>query len=324
MPLHCGHEALLRFARTKVDRLYIVVDNIPHAWVSAADRCRWISYTIPDAVVMHLPEPNPQEPADHPQFWDIWRESLTTLLPEKIGVVVASEHYGTRLAQELGAKFIPYDIARKALPVSGTMIRNDVYKHWDLLAAPAQRDFTFKVCVFGPESTGKSTLTQQLARHYQTTGVSEYARDVIEAKKNIIIDDMPLIAQGQQNLIEQAIGSANRILFTDTDALATSIWTRWLFGSGHSGVEAIAEAQSCDFYLLLAPDLSWVPDSVRYFEGRGQEFFEDCRSTLERHGRAYTVIGGQGEARLQAAIAVVDQMACSFFAGTGRKSNART
>ncbi len=324
MPLHRGHEALLFFAQGQVDRLYVVVDHIPDAWVPAEDRCRWIAETVPDAVVLHLPEPNPQDPAHHPQFWDIWRESLTALLPEKIDTVIASEYYGARLAQELAATFVAFDIARAAVPVSATMIRRNIYTHWHLLAAAARRDYTLKICVFGPESTGKSTLTQQLAAHYQTVGIPEFARQVIEGQKNITLEDMPLIAQGQQSLIKQGLDTANRLLFTDTDALSTTIWTRWLFSCSHDSVDAAARAQPCDFYLLLAPDLPWIADDVRYFEGRGQAFFDDCRATLENHGRPYAVIGGQGETRLQAAIKAVDQIASDFFAGIGRRSNSRT
>lgn len=319
MPLHRGHEALLHFARQQVDRLYVVVDNIPAAWVGAEQRCRWIAETVPDARVMHLPVANPQDPAEHPQFWDIWRTSLLDLLPEKPDVVIASEHYGVRLAQELGAQFIPFDIERAAIPVSATMIRNDLRGNWPLLSAAARRDYTFKVCVFGPESTGKSTLTAQLAAHYQTVGVREYARDLIEAQQGALhLADMPLIARGQQQLIDDAISDANRVLFTDTDALATTIWTRWLFDARDDEVEVLAAARPCDFYLLLAPDLPWVADQVRYLPEQGQAFFADCEAALQSHHRPYAVVDGQGEMRLNKAITAVDQAMDAFFARIGR------
>lgn len=324
MPLHRGHEALLHFATANCDRLYVVVDNIVDAWVDGEQRCRWIEKTVPDAIVQHLPTPNPQDPSEHPQFWNIWRDSLRALLPEQPDVVFASETYGERLAAELGASFMPFDIARAVVPVSATMIRNDLFTHWPLLSAAARRDYTFKVCIFGPESTGKSTLTQQLAQHYNTVGVRECARDVIEAQKDITADDMPKIAAGQQGLIDTAIADANRVLFTDTDALSTTIWTRWLFGAPDAKVNALAQGHPCDFYLLLKPDLPWVPDMVRYYERRGQEFFDDCEKTLQTHGRAYAVVGGQGAVRLQNAVTAVDQAMAAFFAGIGRSAKART
>lgn len=313
MPLHRGHEALLRFARGMADDLHVVVDNIPDPWVSAEKRCRWVRETVPDAQVFHLPQPNPQDPSEHPDFWRIWRESLLELLPVPPDFVVASENYGHRLAAELGAVFLPFDMARAAVPVSGTMLRDDLRGHWPMLSAAAKRDFTFRVCVFGPESVGKSTLTRQLAAHYRTAAADEYARSYIEARGEIAAVDMPLIAKGQQALIAQAVRCADRLAFTDTDALSTTVWSRWLFGASDKAVEKIADENPCDFYLLLSPDLPWVGDSVRYFEGRGAEFFADCRAVLERRKRLYAVVSGAGDARLQNAVAAVDRALPHFF-----------
>lgn len=313
MPLHRGHEALLTFAQGIADDLFVVVDNIVDPWVPAARRVGWAQAVVPQAQVFHLPQPNPQDPSEHPDFWDIWRDTLLALLPCAPDYVVASEHYGEKLAAVLGARFVPFDIARQAVPVSGTMLRRDLFGEWEMLSAPARRDYTFRVCVFGPESTGKSTLTQLLADYYQTVAVPEYARTLIEFKRDITAADMPAIARGQQALVDLRLPQARRVLFTDTDALTTTIWSRWLFGAPDAAVEAVAANNPCDFYLLTAPDLPWVPDMVRYFEGRGAEFFDDCRATLERSGRRYAVVEGQGAARLQNAVAAVDAAMAHFF-----------
>lgn len=314
MPLHRGHEELLRFAQGVADDVFVVVDNIVDPWVPAASRIGWAQAVLPQAQVFHLPAPNPQDPSEHPAFWDIWRETLLALLPRRPDYVVASEAYGAPLADVLGARFVPFDIARQAVPVSGTMLRRDLFGEWEMLSAPARRDYTFRVCVFGPESTGKSTLTQLLADYYQTVAVPEYARTLIEAKGGVTAEDMPAIARGQQALIDLRLPQARRVLFTDTDALATTVWSRWLFGAPDAAVEAVAAQHPSDFYLLTAPDLPWVPDMVRYFDGRGPEFFDDCRETLARHGRAFAVVGGQGPARLQNAVAAVDTAMARFFA----------
>jgi len=67
---------------------------------------------FPDLDVVHLTDENPQEPHEHPRFWDIWRESLLRFAPRKPDLVFASEKYGERLAKELGARWIPVDVAR--------------------------------------------------------------------------------------------------------------------------------------------------------------------------------------------------------------------
>jgi NadR type nicotinamide-nucleotide adenylyltransferase len=313
MPLHRGHEALLRFARLFCDDLAVVVDRVKEPWVSGEKRCEWVRRTVPDADVFYLPRENPQDPSEHPDFWRIWQESLLALLPRRPDYVFASEPYGAKLAEVLGASFVPFDIGRETVPVSGTMLRDDLLAHWDYLSDAAKRDYTMRVCVFGPESTGKSTLARELAAHYKTVSVPEYARFFIEAKRDVVAADMPHIARGQAALERLMLPQARRMLFADTGVLATEIWTRWLFDRADDAVARIAGENLCDFYLLLQPDIPWVGDAVRYFEGRGDAFFDDCKNVLEKRGCNYAVIGGAGPARLDAAIDAVDRAAAAFF-----------
>lgn len=314
MPLHAGHEQLLRFASHFVDQLYVVVDRVPDEWVSGDTRVKWVKETVPAAEVFYLPVQNPQDPSEHPDFWGIWRDSLLDLLPVRPDYVFASEHYGFKLAEVLGASFVPFDLGRQTMPISGTAMRNDTMKHWPYLSQAAKKDFTMRVCVFGPESAGKSTLTEKLGAHYQTVAVPEYARFFIEAKKEITQADMVVIAEGQKALEKNLLEKANRILFSDTDALATTIWSRWLFQSCDAELEKLSQTGHFDFYLLMKPDLPWVPDQVRYFPGRSEEFFEDCRNILEKHNLPYAVISGEGDERTLKAVRDVDRAMHDFFA----------
>ena len=104
----------------------------------------------------------PQEPKDHPEFWKIWRETIKRIEPRDIDYVFASEPYGERLAKELDARFIPFDLGREMMPISGTEIREHPMKHWEMLPECTHGYFAKRVCVFGPESTGKSTLTRAI------------------------------------------------------------------------------------------------------------------------------------------------------------------
>lgn len=211
-----------------------------------------------------------------------------------------------RVADLLKATFIPFDMQRDIVPISATQIRIDPVNNWDYLSAAAKRDSLQRICVFGPESTGKTTLCQRLAEHFDTIYVPEYARLIIEAKKTIEEPDMLTIALGQKALEDSLAARANRFLFCDTDPLATSIWQRWLFKRENAAINDLAMQTQYDLYLLTEPDLPWVADSVRYFEGRGDEFFEDCVKTLEKYGKHYARIKGHKSARTSCAIEAIN------------------
>lgn len=306
MPLHKGHELLLGFATCFVETLYIVVDNIVDAPISGELRCSWIQSVFPNAEVFYIPTPLPQHPDEASDFWAIWSRSLVTILPKKPDYVFASETYGFKLAEVLQATFIPFDFQREQVPVSGELIRENPWAYWDYLSAPARLFYLKRICLFGPESTGKTTLAQALASHYQTRWVPEYARMLIESNNTLHKEDIILIAKGQCALEDAIAPMANKRLFCDTDVLATMLWSKWLYQSCPKEVEALAYKKTYDLYLLMSPDLEWIPDQARYFPEKRQEFFDNCREMLEVNKRPYVVITGTGNDRLQCAIQAIE------------------
>ena len=120
LPPHAGHLHLLDFAQRMADELCVVVGTLAAEPISGALRHAWIRELAPAAQVLHLTDENPQHPAEDPDFWGIWRRSLERILPAPVDLVFASEAYGETLAEVLGARFIPVDLERTALPISGT------------------------------------------------------------------------------------------------------------------------------------------------------------------------------------------------------------
>src|SRR5262249_35302247 len=162
---------------------------------------------------------NPQDPSEHPEFWHIWRASLLRVLPGAPDFVFASDAYGAKLAEVLGARFVPVDPARSAVPISGTLVRADPLSHWEHLPRPVRAYYAKRVVGFGPESTGKSTLARRLAAHFRTVHVPEFARSWLEtAGGRVTPEDMPIIARGQLAAEDALAREANRVLFCDTDA----------------------------------------------------------------------------------------------------------
>lgn len=305
-PLHKGHMLLISTALANVERLYVVVDNIMGDVIAVDKRIRWVKMEYPEAVVLTQPHPLPQDPSETPEFWTIWRETLLALLPEKIEAVFASENYGKRLADELGAEFVMVDCQRRQIPISATSIRRDKIRHWDCLAPSAKADLMTTICVFGPESTGKSTLTRQLAEYFGAPYVDEYAETVIRSKNgDITFEDMETIVRGHHERIRQAVAQLPPVLFVDTDAVASRIWSNELFGKESPVLEEFIERQQFTHYLLLDVDLPWQADVHRYRPDNRKDFFARCKEELDRRGRHYSVISGQGDQRTQKAIEIV-------------------
>src|SRR5438552_1746790 len=121
MPPHSGHLYLVEFARNYVEDLTIVVGSLKSEPMPGELRPRWMRELFPDARVVHLTDENPQEPKDHPDFWRIWHDSLMRVLPGRPDYVFAGEDYGWKLAEVLGARFIPSG-GRGLLGVSGTAV----------------------------------------------------------------------------------------------------------------------------------------------------------------------------------------------------------
>jgi NadR type nicotinamide-nucleotide adenylyltransferase len=264
---------------------------------------------FPFANVIHLTDELPQDPSEHPQFWTLWRESLQRVLPHPPDYVFASENYGEPLAGVLSAEFIPVDLTRTAVPMSGTAIRTQPMKYWDFLPRCVRPYYLKRVCVFGPESTGKSTLTAQLATRFQTAYVPEYARTLIEFQQGEIrLEDMERIARGQIAAEESLARNGRRVLICDTDPLTTTIWSDVLFGTCPPIVQELAQQRTYDLYLLLDVDVPWVNDIVRYRPDERHAFFDHCRAELEKRERKYVVVSGDWAKRFEIAVEAVQKL----------------
>jgi NadR type nicotinamide-nucleotide adenylyltransferase len=293
LPPHAGHLYAVRLAENFVERLTVLVCSISREPIPGALRYAWMRELFPQARVVHVTEELPQEPQEHPQFWDIWRHTVLRAAVEPIDYVFASEHYGQRLADEVGAKFIPVDIARQVLPVSGSAIRARPLDHWRYIPPCVRPYFVRRVCVFGPESTGKSTLARDLAEHFHTVHVPEFARELLDPQGGVCRpEDIPLIARGQMASEEALAHDANRVLICDTDLLTTTIWSDVLFGHCDDWIRQAAHGRQYDLYLLLDVDVPWVDDQQRFLPHERREFFDRCRQALDAAGRAYQIIHG--------------------------------
>lgn len=310
LPPHAGHRYLVDFARNYCDDLTILVCTLEREPIEGALRYHWMRRIFPDCRVIHITDDVPQTPDEHPEFWPIWRALILRAMPEGVDQVFASEDYGFKLAEVLNADFIPVDPARELMAVSGSAIRENPLKNWRYIPDEVRPYYLRRVCIFGPESTGKSTLTADLARHFDTLYVHEYARPLLNYKDgHCDYPDIERIARGQAAAEDALAPRANRVLFCDTDPLTTTLWSDVLFGKCPDWVQQEAERRTYDLYLLLDTDVDWVDDTQRYFPEpeKRRAFFERCKEALDQRNRPYVHIHGSWAERFKRAVAGVEQ-----------------
>lgn len=308
LPPHNGHRYLVDFARHFCDDLTVLLCTLPSEPIPGSLRFAWMKQLFPGCRVIHNEDILPQEPEEHPDFWQLWHDSIRRRLPSGPDIVFASEEYGKPLAALLGARFVPVDIAREQVPISGTAIRRDPMRNWEYIPIPVRPWYLRKVCIFGPESTGKTTLASRLAEHFQTRWVAEYARTWLEYQsRDCQPEDMRVIAKGQLASERAMSLHANKLLFCDTDLLTTNIWSQKFWGIPLPK-ELLKEAEeaSYDLTLLCDVDVPWVDDSQRYFPEGRREFFDICEAELIRCGRKYLRIHGDWEQRWRQSVEAVE------------------
>ncbi|MEA3479555.1 MAG: ATP-binding protein [Bacteroidota bacterium] len=166
---------------------------------------------------------------------------------------------------------------------------------------------TFRIAITGPESTGKSILTEQLARHYQTLWVPEYAREYLkEIDRPYDYEDILNIAKGQMSKENALVSRSGKFLFCDTDPIVTKIWCDVKFGTCHSWILDQINTQAYDLYLLCDIDLPWQHDPLREHPDKRGYLFKLFHEELRSRKLPFRIISGMGDKRLKQAIKVID------------------
>ncbi len=171
-----------------------------------------------------------------------------------------------------------------------------------------------KVVLFGPESTGKTTLSKQLARHYNTVWVAEYAREYLQDKwnnerKTCENKDLIPIAIGQIRLENELVKKADKVLICDTDLLETKVYSQEYYGGFvDPKLDEAARENKYDLYLLTYIDTPWEADDLRDRPGQRQEMFNAFENALQSHQKNYILLKGDMKTRLDKAVKAIDTL----------------
>ena len=171
-----------------------------------------------------------------------------------------------------------------------------------------------KVVLFGPESSGKTTLSRQLARYYNTVWAPEFAREYLQEKwnnerKTCEAEDLIPIAIGQMKLENKLAKKADKVLICDTDLLETKVYSEEFYGGFvDSDLDKSANENQYDLYLLTYIDTPWEEDDLRDRHEQRLEMFKAFENALRKHNRPYVLLKGDKETRLKKATEAIDKI----------------
>ena len=164
-----------------------------------------------------------------------------------------------------------------------------------------------KVVITGPESSGKTTLCEELARHYNLKFVKEYSRDYLDTRDgHYSQEDLIAIAKGQ---IAREDGYAHQpLLVCDTSLEVIRIWSLWKYQNCADYITESAKSRTPNLFLLLKPDIPWQADPQRENPHDRHELFDFYQKDLIIYNCLVHEISGTRKERLQDAIAAIDNL----------------
>lgn len=324
-PLHLGHISDMIKAASVCDELYVVI-----SWCEGREstpkelRYRWILNStrhLPNIRILLVEDQAvSKEVYNTDYYWEKGAQDIKAAIGKPIeAVFCGSDYLGTNRFESLycpESEVIYYD--RAEVPISSTDIRAWAAKHWDYIPAVCRDYYARKVLVVGTESTGKSTLVQNLALAYNTNFVSEYGRiscDYAGGEEFMTADDLYENLLRQRIHIMDAAKQSNRLLFVDTDALTTLFYSRFLLGdSGDSGVcaqmaAAINKMTKWDMVLFLEPDVDFIQDGTRNeaMHAERKKYSDMLLQIFGEHGVPVVRVGGDYLQRFETAKRQISQ-----------------
>lgn len=317
-PFHTGHQALIDYALEHCKHLTIFIGARSDEKISMEVRIQWLEdhYVANDrvkvvgAVADHLPEPGTLSSS---KVSELWSEYISKHYG-RFDIIIGSEDYVHEVAEYTTAKGLVFDIDREQYPITATEIRKEPMVHWRYLPHVTRQYFLKTICIFGPESTGKSMLTEKLAKYFGTIFVPEIARDILgnrhcrEKDFNLIgIEHAAAVYQAQRDK------EAHRILFVDTDTITTRVFHDVYYP--HEGLmtkellsRIEAEGPQYDFYFLCDVDVPWVPDTSRDLGDVREEMFDIYKQELEKRSLNYVILSGDWDNRWKIATDTVNKL----------------
>lgn len=298
-----GHKYLIDFARNLIHdldgKVHVIVGTLSREPVNGYDRYIAIKDTFKserDLIVHHLNRDVPQEPSEHPDFWNVWRDIVREFVDvEPDDYFVASELYGIDMARVLGCRFMPCNRYRETVPIKGSDLREDILGNFGYILPEFQQHLRKVVTIFGAESCGKTTMAKRLARDLDGWFVPEWAREYLETVGTEVTDErMASIVEGQAAAQDTAFFTlrGKPWIFQDTDLLSTVGYYRIWGGDKRADmarIERMAAERGSDLYVVMNDRIPFEQDPLRYGGTSRESDTKFWTDLLDEFGARYVV-----------------------------------
>jgi HTH-type transcriptional repressor of NAD biosynthesis genes len=262
LPPHHGHQYLIETAQRKCSAVTVIVCAKPTDSIPGPIRAAWLEEIVPDAQIMLIDDRYDENDSL------VWAQNTLRWLGRSPDAVFTSENYGSLYASYMGCRHELVDLRRQQFPCSGTAVRANPFLMWEFISPPVRAWYAGKVVVVGAESTGTTTLAEDIARSLSTVWVREYGREYSweKLKRGECIwssEEFLGIAREHALREDAALRVANRTLVCDTDALATCLWHRRYMGFDNAPLSSFARRRSPHLYLLTGDEIPFIQDGLR-------------------------------------------------------------
>lgn len=311
LPFHKGHEAMINFALTKCDFLTVLVCCSDKENISDTIRAGWIEETFMNYKNVEIRTFNYSEneftntSETSKEISAIWADIFKKQFPG-YSLVITSEPYGDLIAEFMNIQHFAFDTNRKKNPVSATSIRKDLFRNWKFLPESVKSDFAIKVVLLGTESTGKTTLTKKLSKHYNCSFVFEAAREIIANSNSFSFEDLHLVAKEHSKLIDQAVLGESPLVIIDTDIHITKSYSKFIFGKDLKVGTDIYNSNKANLYLYLNNDVEYEQDGTRLSETERNLLDISHREVLTANKINLIEIHGNWQERFEQAVTHID------------------
>ncbi|MBR1470832.1 MAG: AAA family ATPase [Lachnospiraceae bacterium] len=313
-PLHLGHVDCILQAANMCQKLYIVLSiGSRRKEIDYRIRYRWLyqlTKHIGNVKIIMIEDDAETKDAYSEEYWERDAQKVKAQIGTPIDIVFSGSDYDEGSFWNRCYPQSKYHIFPRN-EISSTKIRQNPYEHWDWLPDIVRPYYVKKVLLMGGESTGKSTLTINLAHRFNTNYIDEAGRDISERSGTDLLmlssDFTEILLQHKLNEI-RAIEQSNRVLFEDTDALVTQFYMHFLkdpeIGKNKALADAIDALNSYDLILFLEPDVPFVQDGDRSEVIRDDRitYSEQIKDLIRSHGKEIVSIRGDYQERYAQAV----------------------